>query len=173
MTAPSPSSQPDAQLFARSRNGDRAAFATLLDRHAPALLRYIRRFGATVDDAEDILQETLYRLLRDAHRYDPNRSLRGWMFGIARILCLESLRDGRRELTMAEPPALPASAENKDAAHVRAVLSGLDADARELLHLRFFQELTYEEIAAALNLHEAAVRRRLVKLLEQLRGLLA
>ena len=86
----------DAEILRRVAAGDVEALGALYDRHARALLGFVRR-AAPSDDAEDIVQNVFLRALSCAGRFDPDAaSARPWLFGIAVQIARERRRSVRR-----------------------------------------------------------------------------
>ncbi len=119
-------------------------------------------------------------MLRALPRYDPARaSFATWLFGIARHVVADAYRRRRpavawERVQEALQPVIeqdPAARliRRDDMARLRALVSGLDADARELLALRFAARLTAAEIAAVIGATEAATKQRLARLVKSLR----
>ena len=73
---------PDADLLARLRAGDEAAFADLVDRWSPAMLRIARAYVATAQSAEDAVQDAWLGVVRGLPRFEGRSSLRTWVFTI-------------------------------------------------------------------------------------------
>jgi RNA polymerase sigma-70 factor (ECF subfamily) len=84
----------DQELVERARAGDEEAFATLVRRHSPALLRLARMYVATQAQAEDVVQETWLGVLRGLERFEGRASFRTWLF---RILVNRAKTAGVRE----------------------------------------------------------------------------
>ena len=139
--------------------------------HGGALLVYLRRmFGGAV--AEDLLHETFMRALRSPESLARAQSPRAWLFGVARHVGLDALRR-RRCVELPADVASPEDAETDDRMdRVRQAVARLPCDQRETLELRLADELTYEEIAAALEIPVGTVRSRLHHAVRQLRELL-
>jgi RNA polymerase sigma-70 factor (TIGR02960 family) len=92
-----------AQLLERASAGDEAAFAHLVDRYRRELQFHCYRMVGSIQDAEDLVQDTLLAAWRGLDRFEGRASLRSWLYRIATNRCLNALRDrGRR------PPDLPA-----------------------------------------------------------------
>src|SRR5688572_12043831 len=109
---------PDRELLgAFTARGDQAAFAALLRRHGPMVLRVCRRLLGQEQDAEDAFQATFLVLARKAASIVPREAVGGWLYGVAcRTAQAARGRRGRREArerTMSEPPerATPPEAE--------------------------------------------------------------
>lgn len=146
--------------------------AALYHEHGPALLAYLHRAFGRVEPAEDLLQETLLRVLRRPQPLLEAAAPRAWLFAIARNVGLTALR--RRKPAGPLPEVLPASerTENPALERVREAVVRLDPPYRETLELRLAGELTYEEIAAVLNVPVGTVRSRLHYAVRRLRAAL-
>jgi RNA polymerase sigma-70 factor (ECF subfamily) len=97
-----------ASLLSRARAGDENAFAELVDPYRRELQLHCYRILGSVQDAEDLLQETLLAAWRGLERFEERASLRAWLYRIATNRCLNALRDRKRRpqevSTMVEPP---------------------------------------------------------------------
>jgi RNA polymerase sigma factor (sigma-70 family) len=180
-----PSEQPtDTELMARSLD-EPEAFATLFDRHASAVHRYLgRRVGELADD---LLSETFLIAFRRRAAYRPERvEVRPWLIGIATNLVHGSARaERRRYRALARAAAEPEvtgvdpgdSADRLDAQALRGplagALAGLKARDRDALLLFAWAQLSYEEIAAVLDIPLGTVRSRLNRARRQTRAALS
>ena len=168
----------DAELVAQARNGDAAAIGQIATRYRPTLVRFARSLVASDALADDIAQEVFARLGAGAL---PKGALRPWLYRIARNLCLDHLRHRRASPTNVGPPptgfdapdstAGPATRAvgNERSELIRRALSTMPDEYREVLLLRHFEGLSREEIAAVLELSDAAVKGRLVRAAAYLR----
>jgi RNA polymerase sigma-70 factor (TIGR02960 family) len=86
----------------RARGGDEAAFRALTDPHRPELQLHCYRILGSVQDAEDMVQETMLAAWRGLGGFEGRASLRSWLYRIATNRCLNALRD-RRSQDMADP----------------------------------------------------------------------
>lgn len=86
----------DADLISAIGRGDERALATLHDRHAAALFRFIHRMLDDVGEAEDVVVDSFYDVWRTAARFEARSSVRTWLFGIARHKALDRLRAAGR-----------------------------------------------------------------------------
>jgi RNA polymerase sigma-70 factor (ECF subfamily) len=144
--------------------------SALYREHAPALLGYLQRAFGRAGSAEDMLQETFLRALQAADRLASATSPRAWLFGIARHVGLDAIRRGGRQRPLPqELSAPPAAAGDRRLDQVRRAIECLPAEQRETLELRITGGLTYEEIAAALDVPIGTVRSRLHNALRRLR----
>ena len=169
-------------LAARARNGDQAAFTALVRRYERPVMHFCARMIGNVPDAEDVTQECFLAVHRNLGRIEPRARFSTLLFGIARNLTLNHLRDGRRRgRHMARPmdglEKEPAAADQPDrraqAAEigrvVAAAIDGLAVEHREVLVLRELNQLDYEAIAQIVGCPIGTVRSRLARAREALR----
>jgi len=170
----------DAELVARIRSrgkGWERVFPVLIRRHHADLMQRCRARLSNVHDAEDAVQETVLRAYRALSGFKGESSFRTWLCTIADNQCNTLARqrmrfvlsDHLRELiAMAdEGRQTDGSADEETTKQVREILSRLPAPAREVLMLRFFRELSIEEIARTLGIGLSAAKMRLYRALEQ------
>ncbi|UBU15695.1 RNA polymerase sigma factor [Nonomuraea gerenzanensis] len=147
-------------------------FAGVFDRHAPLLHRYAaRRLGP--DAAEDVVSETFLAAFQHRHRYDVTQDdARPWLYGIAsKVIGKRRRAEITRYRAYARsgvPPAEPSGGLVEDGVTTLAVnlplvaaLAALQARDRDVLLLVAWAELTYEEVAQALDIPVGTVRSRL------------
>ncbi|HEY3282870.1 MAG TPA: sigma-70 family RNA polymerase sigma factor [Armatimonadota bacterium] len=87
----------DEQLTYRMVEGEREALGLLFDRHHPALYSFLWHLVGDPTAAEDLVQESFARLWHSRRRVDPRRSLRAWLFTLARNAALNHLKRRGRE----------------------------------------------------------------------------
>ncbi|HEY0641365.1 MAG TPA: RNA polymerase sigma factor [Pseudonocardiaceae bacterium] len=162
----------DAAIIERSWQ-EPHCFAGVFDRHAPHLHRYLaRRLGR--EAADDLTAETFLAAFRRRDRYDVRRAdARPWLYGIATNLIGQHRRAEVRRYrrALATPPAevepCPADRVVADVtarasrASLGAALAGLAAAERDVLLLVAWEDLSYDEVAAALGVPVGTVRSRL------------
>lgn len=157
-------------LAARAREGDRAAQRAVYELYAPKVRRFVADMLRSRDAAADAVQDTFVRVFqRIASLEDPGRLL-GWVFGIARRVCLEQRRREIRQarsgpmdesaMTVAHggPSPEAALALSEAAARLDRALDKLSADRRAVLLMRCDHLLSYEEIATAMGFSLAKVK---------------
>jgi RNA polymerase sigma-70 factor (ECF subfamily) len=167
----------DADLLRAAGRGDPRAFHTLVDRHAVALFQAALSFSRNRADAEDLVQQTLINAYRGANGFAGRASVRTWMLHILSREAARAWRRSRRRPGMlsldapdAPHPSTPGSAERvEQRLDIADILAELSEDHREVLVLREIWNLTYDEIAAALNLPRGTVESRLSRAREQFR----
>ena len=84
--------EPDAALMMRVKQGDRQAFAQLVDKYQQPVMNLVYRMLRDATEAEDIAQNVFVQVYRSAHRYEVAGKFSTWLFTIARNLCLNELR---------------------------------------------------------------------------------
>jgi len=154
---------------------DRDSFAELLRQHQPGVSRFVARYLRSRHDADDVVQETFLRAWAQIGRFRPDSNFAAWVLTIARFLCMARLKDARRHPPPAplEPHLEPAAApvpENLE--RLRRACESLPPAQREVLAMRFFDELDYRTIAEITGDTEVALRSRLHDALEKLQGIL-
>jgi RNA polymerase sigma-70 factor (ECF subfamily) len=162
----------DEQLMLDLRRGGREAFETLFERYRDGLWRFFRR---RLDDAgrcEELVQDVFVALYRNASRYEPRSTVRSYLFAIAYNTLQAERRKAAHRPT--EPLGDIAHAMSDPAATlwVRDALAVLDADAREIVMLREYEQLSYQEIADLLRVPLNTVRSRLFRARMDLRAAL-
>jgi RNA polymerase sigma-70 factor (ECF subfamily) len=176
----------DEELAESVRTGDEAAYASLYERYRRSLYLFAVRMLGGSEPALDLVQETFLTLWECRGEMDRVRSVRGWLFTLARNRCVSLLRkrQAHARLEMFAESAIeamePAGRGLESAEELRLVrlaLSELPLEQREALVLREYEELSYREIAAITEASESAVKARLFRarqaLAERLRPALA
>jgi RNA polymerase sigma-70 factor, ECF subfamily len=173
---PISSESTDEQLILALREGSEEAFATLFHRYKQPIFGFFSRRLVDSARAEELTQETFIALLRAAKRYQPSALFRSYLYAIAfRILRSERRKSQFRAMFFGPPKAAnvaTVSSHTEDSLWVRRALAKLDATDREIVMLREYQQLTYAEIAALLEIPLNTVRSRLFRAREALRDLL-
>jgi len=163
----------DERLMLMFRTGDAEAFAELFRRYNDPIYGFFRRRLENQSRAEELAQETFVAILRGIKRYEPRSTFRTYLYGIAiKILMAE-----RRKSRIAQSTAMPASDRGIDssvdaAIWVRRAIEQLDSDHRDVLLLREYEQLSYEEIAQLLGLPLNTVRSRLFRARSALKAFL-
>lgn len=168
--------------IARAKAGDRQALETVLATVAPAIHRFGLRMCRSVHDADDVLQDTLLSVAQHLPQFEGRSSLSSWAFALARTACARRRRGlkNRPPVSDAEIPeradhaASPEArvADQELAQALTAALDGLSDDHREVILLRDVEDLTAPEAAVALGISVDALKSRLHRAREALRGAL-
>lgn len=167
----------DAALLAAVRDGSARAFNTLIDRHQQAVRMFLRRL-TSIDDADDIAQETFLAVWMQAGSFKGSGSVRSWLFAIAwrkaqgahRSRFRLWRRDAAYRQAAAENEVRPTPPEDRIA--LEQALSGLAVDQRAALVLCLGFGFTHEEAAQALGLPLGTVKSHVLRGRERLRGVL-
>jgi RNA polymerase sigma-70 factor (ECF subfamily) len=179
----------EAQAIARGlRRRDPEVLDGLIERYQYRLFRYLLFLTGSKETAEDLFQETWVRVLERGRQYDGKSRFEPWLFTIARHLVIDlqrrrqpryaDLLDGREEAELPEPEAhgQPSALElvvrREEHEWVSAALGRLPASYREVLMLRFQEDMTLEEIAQVAAAPLSTVKSRLYRGLEAMRQLL-
>lgn len=156
--------QTDEQLILDGRSGSNDAFAEIFARYRVPVWQFFRRRVSDAHMAEELAQDTFVAILGAATRYEARGSFRSYVYGIAFNILNADLRRSNGHSTLPleiDPPGPP---EDHDAAlWVRGALARLEPGDRDLLMLREFDQLSYQEIAAVLNVPLNTVRSRLFR----------
>jgi RNA polymerase sigma-70 factor (ECF subfamily) len=171
----------DDALMERFCRGDESAFESLYARYAPPVLAFLTRMVRDSALAEDLLQVTFLSVVRARGRYQPGTAVRAWVFAIASNAGRDALRRRRAHREDLSATATPVEgvappAPVSDPATARAVqeaLMRLPLEQREAVVLHKMQELSFEEIAAALGITVSAAKVRAHRGYHRLRELLA
>jgi RNA polymerase sigma-70 factor (ECF subfamily) len=166
------------------QHGDPEAFVALLSRYKNRLYRYLLRLVHEPATAEDLFQQTWMRVIENIRRFDAKRDFGAWLFAVARNLAIDHLRRYRPQsleepvgegLTLSEqfstqgPGALDLVLRSEHTALIQRALESQPPMYREILCLRFEEEMKLEEIAEVLALPLSTVKSRLGRALERLR----
>ena len=176
---------PDETLFARLMKGDEEAIEVLFARYAQPLYGFFWRLTSDPALAEDLLQELFIRLVNYTGKLPQH--FRAWLYTVARNLSYDALRaQGRKQIHQADGfddnlDELKDVMQNEpektalrraDDERIRKSLDQLPDVQREVVVLRYYQELSLEEIAEVTKVPLGTVKSRLYRALELLRGML-
>ena len=168
----------------RLRGGDVDAVAAVMERYQHRLYRYLLRLLREPATAEDLFQQTWVKVMERIRSFDPSHSFEGWLFAMARNLAIDYLRryrpesideplpsgDSRVDLIAGSAPgALDRLLARERAAGLALAVAELPLVFREVLTLRFEEEMRLEEIATVLALPLGTVKTRLHRALKHLR----
>ena len=178
----------DESLMLAFRDGDVRAFEVLVTRHRRPIYNFILRFVRDRAHAEDILQETLLRVVKSADGYERQAKFTTWIYTIARNLCVDASRRGkhRNAASLDAPigesgrtmidlvPDTGASVDRQAIGHelqkrIQAAIAELPEDQRQIFLLREVADLQFNEIANIVGCSENTVKSRMRYALEKLR----
>lgn len=174
-----------ADVLTQVRAGDSEAWGELYGLYAPAIFRFCRRALHTREDAEDATTEIFMKVRQKLGTYDSTRPFTAWLYKVASNHCWDLLRRRRIRqdletgdletlpLEHPDPSQLEKLQLDHDSKHVRAGLAKLPDRARMALVLRYYSEMSYDEIADTLGVRRAFVGVLLLRARHQLRDVLA
>jgi RNA polymerase sigma-70 factor, ECF subfamily len=172
------------------RRGDPDALATLMARYQNRIYRYLLRLVRQPADADDLFQQTWLRVAEKIRSFDMSRNFDAWLFTLARNLAFDHLRRARpssldepisndspddtlvSRLASGDPGPFDQMLAGERARLLAEALENLPLSYREVLSLRFEEEMKLEEIASVLAAPLSTVKSRLRRSLEQLREML-
>jgi len=166
----------EQQLIAQVVTGDQDAFAELVETYQRSVYNLTYRMLGEAGEAEDAAQEAFLRAYQHIDRYDASRPFKTWLLSIASNYCIDKLRKRRLTwLSIDEPlpphPALHspegdpedmALIDERQAA-VQAMLAELAPEYRAAVILRYWYDMSYQEIAELLDTTESAIKSRLFR----------
>jgi RNA polymerase sigma-70 factor (ECF subfamily) len=172
----------DRALIARILEGDRDLFNDLVARYQKRVVNYVYRITHRYEDAHDLAQEIFVKVFLALDRYDPKFQFSTWLFRIAQNSAIDALRkksisevslmrtgggddEETKEREFADDGVSPYRAlSNKQmAAAIEKAVAELPPDYRELIQLRHYAELSYEEIASMKKLPLGTVKNKLFR----------
>lgn len=176
----------DQTLLRDLQDGADAAVARLERQYAGELQLFSQRMLGDAAAAEDVVQDVLARCCALSREQAPNRSVRGWLYQLARNRCIDLLRkrrerslpgqksDGGGGLLPIDPCTTPSgkALKRERALRILGCLDELDDELRAVIVLRYFQDLSRDQIAEAMDLSPRAVKSRIGKAILALRRLL-
>jgi RNA polymerase sigma-70 factor (ECF subfamily) len=172
----------DAGLVEMVLGGDNRAFEHLFDRYDGSLHQiYLARTGGNGDDTNDLIQEIFVKAYLNLASYDPRYAFGQWIYTIARNTFIDYVRKRRDDLSIdgtrgeytRQPVSLSPNPEEKiihaeQRVQLEEYLAMMPDKYRRLIELRFFKDLSYEEIAQQLGLPLGTVKTRIHRARTQL-----
>lgn len=150
----------DEALLLEFQRGSREALEELFARYREPIFGFFRRRLQLRERAEDLTQETFLAVIRAKARYEPRALVRTYLYGIA----MKLLAAERRKGILAIPGATPITNDSADEViWIRQALGRMEENDREILMLREYEQLSYEEIGELLALPVNTVRSRLFR----------
>lgn len=161
--------------------GDSVAFRRLIDRESPRLLRFALGLLGNLDEAEDMVQETLLRLWENAAAWTPDARIGTWLHRVCYNRSIDRLRRRRAFVDDSMLDALPDEAQPPDLQlvrservhNVREAVARLAPRQRTAVLLFHFQDLPQREAAEVMGISEVALESLLARARRQMRRWLA
>ena len=177
----------DAVLIRKAQEGDVDAFESLVKKYQQTVYAFCRRLTGAHQSADDLAQETFIKAYLALSRFDPRWPLYPWLRKIALNTGLNYLKARSRERPLREE-ALPSRGDGPRPAtsqpqagleraefesRLERAVASLPEEQKSVFVLRFYEELSYEEISRALDVPHGTVMSRLNRARQKLRELLA
>ena len=154
----------ERELIAKIAKKDQNAFQTFFYIYKNRLYYYFYKLLENQEDAEELTMETFFRIYRNAGTFRGESKVSSWVFGIARRVCLEHLKEKNKSIKTLELYEGDAVSEgspiNEDVELVRKAIEKLAPYEREVLFLAYYEELPYEDIAKVLDIPLGTVKSR-------------
>ena len=166
-----------------ARRGDKQAFSQLVQAYQRPVYNLTYRMLGNSEEAEDAAQETFLRAYARLSQYDPQMKFSTWVFSIANHHCIDRLRKRRAtHISIDDNPVLEnlqedtpqpehQALEQEQSIELQGLINLLEPEYRTPLVLRYWEEMSYEEIAEAMGVTVAAVKSRLFRARQQLMAL--
>ncbi len=171
----------DSVLIRRLSAGDEEALGTLMDRYGGALLHFAHRLTGDLQLAEEIWQDTMLKAWQQASSFRVDGHLKAWLFRVARNNAIDHMRKKRlptEEYTVCLETAATTHRPEREAerswlsAEVFEAIEELPSAYREVIDLRFFHQLCYQEISQVLGIPLGTVKSRLNYAIQRLTKIL-
>lgn len=172
----------DFVLVEKARLGSQQAFGELMDRYRESIYYMMYKMVKNQDDADDLTIEAFGKAFSRLEQYTPNFAFSTWLFKIASNNCIDFMRKKRVKVTSMDTGFTSSDGEvfyvdarssghnpeeaiiqNQKVKHMRSLVEKLKPRYRELVELRYFEELSYEEISETLNLPLGTVKAQLFR----------
>ena len=167
-------------LIHAARSGDVRAFATLVETYYARCLRFALHMLANRDDAEEAVQDAFIRVHRALPRYEEREAFEPWLFRILANRCRTAGGRARRHADVVEygdVPERPGTDGADDAfawrEAIQGALAALPREQREAFLMRHVEDLSYEDMSAATGARVSALKMRVKRACDTLRGLLS
>jgi len=186
----SPRAEEDRNLIIAARNGEAKAFEKLMRKYRKSVYYTLLKMIRNEDDAEDLTQEAFAKAFASIQNFDAKYSFSTWLFRIATNNCIDFIRKKKLQTySIHQPSDSEHSASYTDIRdesmnpneqllsdqrkrYVRTAVGQLSPRYKELIELRYFRELSYEEIADTLKLPLGTVKAQLHRAKELLNNMM-
>lgn len=172
----------DLILVEAAKAGDQLAYGDLMDRYRDSIYFMMLKMVKDPDDADDLTIEAFGKAFNRLSQYSPNFAFSTWLFKIASNNCIDFIRKKRIKVTSMDSGIVNDNGDvmkidarsntlnpeetvmqGQRIVHMRLLVSKLKPKYRELVEKRYFQELSYEEIATEMNLPLGTVKAQLFR----------
>jgi RNA polymerase sigma-70 factor (ECF subfamily) len=177
-----PKSNTDFELIRKAKEGDQVSFTKLMEQYRQSVYFMILKMIHNRDDADDILMITFSKAFNNIQSYSEDFAFSTWLFKIASHNCIDFIRKKKLQITSLDgsqrdeeenttPLHLPDKSEDPEetiikqqkALKLRAIVDKLSPKYRQLIEMRYFEELSYDEIAEKTDLPIGTVKAQLFR----------
>lgn len=168
-------------LSQRIAAGDETAMKLVYEQHSDALRKFVSRWLAEPNEASDIVHDTMLEVWRNAARFQGRSSMKSWLFSIARNKAIDRNRKGARlsytdktvevEDLEGNPEDVLHASRDRDA--IKECIKSLSEPHQRVMHLVYFQDLTYAEISEIEACPVGTIKTRVLHAKKHLASLLA
>ena len=166
----------DEELISRFQKGDERAYVELVNRYKDRLLNFVFQFLGDIEQAEDVVQDTMLRLYEKKHYYKEIAKFSTWIYTIARNLANTELRKRKRrkttylsQLSKERQFEIPAIQDDVDQSlqnefindRIQSAINNLPEHSKVVIILRDIQELSYEEISNIVEVPLGTIKSRI------------
>jgi RNA polymerase sigma-70 factor (ECF subfamily) len=160
----------ESDIKGLAANNSRSAMELLIHKYREPLYFHARYILKDHQEAYDLVQEVFIKAMRESRLFDEDFKMKAWLFRVTTNLCFNQVRNRKRRGalldTMMKPEAIGADQfksvfEGEQRSEVLSALEMLSEDHREILVLRYYDDLSYAEIAEVLNVKLGTVMSRL------------
>jgi RNA polymerase sigma-70 factor (ECF subfamily) len=169
---------PDNRLVQKARAGNSLAFAKLVEKYQNKILRLVYDFTGDYQQSMDIAQEVFLKVFMKISTFEGTSQFATWLYRVAVNTCLDELRKSKKksfrlfaDLRLSDEMMLTDTAENADAPPMDIALTKLSEQQRTAIILRYYNELTVEDIAQIMECGANTVRTHIYRGIEKLRKL--
>ena len=187
MAEASKNTKDDLDLVKRAKENDSRAYETLLKKYRKSVYYMLLKMVNNADDAEDLTQEAFAKAFNSLHKFDSKYAFSTWLFRIATNNCIDFIRKKRIQTVSIDtsyendegdnmtfdikdpalsPDDLMLKKQRKE--YLKKAVDRLPAKYKKLVELRYFQELSYDEVATELELPLGTVKAQLFRARELL-----
>jgi len=171
----------DADLVAAILKGEQELYSDLVERYQGRLVNYLYRLLRSTQEAEDLAQEVFFKVYRALDRYDPKYKFSTWLFRVAQNAAIDQIRKrrlvlvsmdrqgsgnddlGTWEFASSDPSPYGDLRNRERGEAIQVAIDGLPWDYRELIVLRHYGELSYDEIAKLKEMPLGTVKNKLFR----------
>ncbi len=164
---------PDEEVARRVQEGEPECFGILMERYEPKMMRYLTRFTRNREDVRDIAQEVFIKVYRNIQSFDWEQRFSPWIYRIAHNEAINNIKKKVREpmqffdpeMLFPHPVAEESPQNDAERAELKKILEecmeDLDEKYKEVLELRYFEDMDYKDIAEVLKIPVVTVGVRL------------